>query len=282
MDKGHMDLKLAKRLIDENLVYLDSIGLTGLGETLLYPHIVELVDYIRARNRGVHIFISTNAQQPNAPELVDAVADKIDSLQISIDGIGEAFEKVRRNSDWEKYLANVRQIAKVARGRRAQLKYNMVVLEENHHQMADVVRLAAELGIPEVYFNTFNLVANDRDTSYYRFYYTDAFKRAVAEAADVAKSKGVVVGFDDITSERSFAKCPFPWNHFYITWDGFLVPCCAKPFPKELAFGKVSERGILACVNDPEFQKFREMARRAATPDFCVRCHVVTPASSAP
>src|SRR5512136_508817 len=58
MAKGHMDLAQAKRFLDENLVYLDSIGLTGLGETLLYPHLVELVDYIRSRNRGVYIFIS--------------------------------------------------------------------------------------------------------------------------------------------------------------------------------------------------------------------------------
>jgi MoaA/NifB/PqqE/SkfB family radical SAM enzyme len=276
MDKGHMGLESAKRLIDQNLVYLDSIGLTGLGETLLYPHIIELVDYIRARNKGVHIFISTNAQQPNAPEIVSAIADKIDSLQISIDGIGDVSEKVRRNSDWEKYLANLLEIAKVTRGRRVRLKFNMVVLEENHHQMVEVVRLAEELGIPEVYFNTVNLVANDWDASYYGFYHGDAFKRAIAGAVGAAKSRGIVAGFDDVTSERSFSKCPFPWNHFYITWDGFLVPCCAKPFPKEKHFGNVFEAGLVNCVNAEGFMRFRDLSNRGTTPEFCLRCHVVT------
>jgi MoaA/NifB/PqqE/SkfB family radical SAM enzyme len=276
MDKGHMDLAGAKRLIDENHVYLDSIGLTGLGETLLYPHLVELVGHIRAWNKGIYIFISTNAQQPNAPELVDAIADKIDSLQISIDGIGTVFEQVRVNSNWDKYLANVREIARVACGRRARLKFNMVVLKDNYHQMADVVRLAAELGIPEVYFNTINLVANDWDTSYYGFYHTGDFKRAVAEAAKLAKGLGIAAGFDDITTERIFTKCPFPWNHFYITWDGFLVPCCAKPFPKEQHFGNVFESGLLGCVNSDDFKEFRQLARGNATPGFCFRCHIVT------
>jgi MoaA/NifB/PqqE/SkfB family radical SAM enzyme len=276
MDKGHMDLALAKRLVDENHVYLDSIGLTGLGETLLYPHLIELVGHIRAKNKGIYIFISTNAQQPNAPELAAALADRIDSLQISIDGIGEAFEKVRVNSNWDKYLANVREIARVTRGRRSRLKFNMVVLKDNFHQMADVVRLAAELGIPEVYFNTINLVANDWDTSYYGLYHTADFKRAVEEAVSLAKSKGIAAGSDDITSARSFAKCPFPWNHFYITWDGFLVPCCAKPFPREQHFGNVFESGLLACVNSEDFQEFRQLARQNATPGFCFRCHVVT------
>ena len=276
MDKGHMDLADAKRLVDENHVYLDSIGLTGLGETLLYPHLVELVDHIRLRNQGVHVFISTNAQQSNAPELVEAMADKVDSLQISIDGTGAAFEEVRVNSNWEKYVANVREIARIARGRRARLKFNMVVLKANCHQLRDVVCLAAELGIPEVYFNTMNLVANDWDTSYYDFYRTDAYTRAVGEAIALARSKGIAAGFDDMSSERTFSRCPFPWNHFYITWDGFLVPCCAKPFPKEQHFGNVFEVGLIGCVNADGFKAFREMSKRGVTPDFCLRCHVVT------
>lgn len=276
MDKGHMDLEAAKRLIDENHVYLDSIGLTGLGETLLYPHLVALVDYIRDRNRGVHIFISTNAQQPDAPRQVDAIAAKIDALQISIDGCGEVFEKVRRNSNWEKYIANVREMARVAKGRRATPKFNMVVLKDNYHQMPDVVRLAKGLGIREVYFNTMNLVANDWDTSYYAFYRSPEYQRVVRETRDVARREGVAVGFDDITTPRSFRLCPFPWNHFYITWDGFLVPCCAKPFPKEKHFGSVFRAGLMACLNSEGFAAFRKLAREGVTPEFCLRCHMVT------
>jgi MoaA/NifB/PqqE/SkfB family radical SAM enzyme len=276
MDKGHMDLEAAKAIIDRNHVYLDSIGLTGLGETLLYPHLVELVDHIRRRNRGVHLFISTNAQQPDAPVIADRIADKIDSLQISIDGCGEIAERVRRNSHWDKYLANVKEIAGLARGRRARLKFNMVVLKDNYRQMAEVVKLAGELGVPEVYFNTFNLVANDLDISYYAFYHTPEFRRALDEARNAGDREGVIVGFDDITSPRSFSNCPFPWNHFYVTWDGFLVPCCAKPFPKVKQFGNVSKSGLVECVNALEFQQFREMSKRGVTPEFCLRCHVVT------
>jgi len=276
MDKGHVDLAAAKRLVDQAQVYLDSIGLTGLGETLLYPHLVELVEHIRLRNRGVHIFISTNAQQADAPAIVGRIADKIDSLQISIDGIGEVFEAVRKNSRWDAYLANLTEIARLARGRRARVKLNMVVLRDNYHQMADVVRLARSLGIPEVYFNTFNLVANDLDVSYYGFYHTAEYRAAVREAAGVAEAEGVLAGFDDITSGRSFANCPFPWNHFYVTWDGFLVPCCAKPFPKVLHFGNVFESALRACVNARGFQAMRDMSRRGITPEFCSRCHVVT------
>ena len=276
MAKGHMDLASAKRVVDASHVYLDSIGLTGLGETLLYPHLIELVDHIRGRNRGIHIFISTNAQQPEAPRIVDAMAGKIDALQISIDGCGEVFEQVRRNSNWEKYVANIKEIARLTGGRRARVKFNMVVLEANYHQMADVIRLAKSLGVPEVYFNTMNLVANDWDVSYYGFYRSDDFRQALREAKTLGEKEGIIVGFDDITSPRSFRNCPFPWNHFYVTWDGFLVPCCAKPFPKEKHFGNVFESGLIDCINAPEFLKFRRLSNEGTTPEFCRRCHIVT------
>jgi len=276
MDKGHMDLEAARELIDKNHVYLDSIGLTGLGETLLYPHLVELLDHIRKRNKGIHVFISTNAQQPDAPAVVDAIADKIDALQISIDGSGEVFEKIRRNSSWDKYLANVKEIVRITRGRRARVKFNMVVLKENYYQMAEVVRLAKSLGIPEVHFNTVNLVSNDWDTSYYDFYHSPEFRQALSDAGAAGRTGGVLMGFDDTTAPRCFSICPFPWNHFYITWDGYLVPCCAKPFPKEKQFGNVFRAGLMPCVNANGFIQFREMSRRGETPEFCLRCHMVT------
>jgi MoaA/NifB/PqqE/SkfB family radical SAM enzyme len=276
MDKGHMDLDAARKLIDENNVYLDSIGLTGLGETLLYPHLIELVDHIRKQNRGIHIFISTNAQQPDAPAIVDAIADKIDALQISVDGCGEVFESIRVNSSWEKYLANVKQIVRITKGRRARVKFNMVVLKENYYQMAEVVRLTKALGISEVRFNTVNLVANDWDVSYYDFFHSPEFRQALADAAAAARAEGVLMKLDDTSSPRGFGICPFPWNHFYITWDGYLVPCCAKPFPKEKQFGNVFRAGLMTCVNANGFLQFRATSKRGETPEFCLRCHMVT------
>ena len=61
MDKGNMSLQSAKEIIDEVWPYLDSIGLTGMGETFLYKEIGEIVNYIKNRNKGIIISVSTNA-----------------------------------------------------------------------------------------------------------------------------------------------------------------------------------------------------------------------------
>ncbi len=275
MDKGHMDLGSFKKLIDEAHVYLDRIGLTGLGETLLYPHLKEALRYIRSKNQGIVIFVSTNAYQANAPELVEAIADDIDTLQISLDGIGSVFESIRKKSDYNKYYANLEAISELVRGRGAAVKCNMVVFKQNYEQMPDVIRLAKRLGIREVYFNIFNLVANAFGLALYDFYKTDAFRQRLAETKRLADELGIYLGHNEFDAPKGFAHCGYPWDDFYITWDGYSVPCCAKPFPKELNFGNVFEDGLAAVINSKAYQEFRRMSRDNHTPVFCERCYKV-------
>jgi len=275
MDKGHMKFEQFKKLIDENHVYLDRIGLTGLGETLLYPHIIEAVRYIRAKNKGISVFISTNAYQANAAQIVAQIADDIDTLQISLDGIGSVFEGIRLKSNYNKYYNNLKAIVKHGRGRRMTVKFNMVVFKQNYHQMSEVVNLASQLGVQEIYFNTFNLVANDFDLSLYDFYNEEIFRDEFKKSCNMADKLGIYVAYHELDEQKGFKYCAYPWDDFYISWDGFSVPCCAKPFPKEKNFGNVFQIGLHAAINNIEFQKFRQLANQNITPDFCHRCHKI-------
>ena len=68
MDRGFMPPQRAKSIIDQLLPRLDSIGLTGMGETFLYPHLLEIARYIRQKKPAVVISLSTNAQVPRFVE----------------------------------------------------------------------------------------------------------------------------------------------------------------------------------------------------------------------
>ena len=95
MDKGNIQLDQAKKIIDELWPYLDSVGLTGMGETFLFKEIEELVHYIKSKNKGIIISISTNAVLPNFIEKASSVIRKIDTIQISIDGLNKVYENIR-------------------------------------------------------------------------------------------------------------------------------------------------------------------------------------------
>ena len=61
MDIGFMPLDNAKNIQDQMIPYLDSIGLTGLGETMMYPHLLDVLKHIKKRKPSIVTTVSTNA-----------------------------------------------------------------------------------------------------------------------------------------------------------------------------------------------------------------------------
>jgi len=275
MARGNMKLELVKKFIDDNHIYIDKLGLTGLGEPFIYPYLEDLLNYIRIKNKGIIIFISTNASLPNSIEILEKIKAHFNTLQVSIDGTGEVFEEIRKNSDFNFFLNNLKNIMEISRRGKFDVKLNMVVFDKNFKQMKDVVSIANDFGIDEIYFNTINLVANDWDLKHYELYHTQEFKEELNASFLLAKKYNINLIFPKMEMMKSFSNCPYPWNNFYISWDGYLVACCAKPFPKELNFGNVFDSGFMNCLNTIDFQKFREMSIKGISPGFCKRCHYI-------
>lgn len=277
MDKGNMDIAEAFKIIDETWPYLDSIGLTGMGEPFLYAEIEKIVDYIHAKNKGIIISLSTNAQLPDFLERIKPLINKVDTVQVSIDGLGDVYESIRKNARFERLDDNLHQLAAICKGTRTDLMLNMVVTRENYSQMPDLVAYAADTGIRYVDFTLFNLAAvTNIDTSYYALYHTPDFLQTVKNLDMVAaRYKNVTVTNKNFATENGFRKCPFPWTHFYVCWNGFVVPCCAKPFPKEMHFGNAFHQGLMPVLNSKGFRKFRELWFANKTPDFCQKCHFI-------
>jgi radical SAM protein with 4Fe4S-binding SPASM domain len=274
MSQGSMDFDSLKKIIDECYPYLDSIGLTGLGETFLYNHIVEAVDYIKNKNKGIIISCSINAHLKNSAEIAGKLINKVDTIQISIDGIGDVYNKVRINADYDFFIDKVKQISELSRNSTTDLMFNMVVLKDNFHQMSEIVNLANDLDIKYLNVVPMNLVSiTDIDKSYYEFYGSKEFKREFERAKQTAqKYPSFEFTSYDFNARSHFHNCRFVWNYFYISWDGFLPPCCAKPFPKELNFGNVFENGLLTSLNSLKYQEFRKLWYQDRSPQFCNNC----------
>jgi radical SAM protein with 4Fe4S-binding SPASM domain len=60
-----------------------------------------------------------------------------------------------------------------------------------------------------------------------------------------------------------------------LCWNGFITPCCAKPFPKELNFGNVFEDNVMNVLNSKGFRDFRDLWFKNITPGFCYKCHFI-------
>jgi len=242
MDKGNMSVIQAKKIIDEVWPYLDSIGLTGMGETFIYSEIEEIVDYIKQKNKGIIISVSTNAMLPNFIEIVSKLINKIDTIQISIDGLGSVYESIRRKASFVTLDNNLKKLSGMCKDSDTTLMLNMVVVKES---------------------------------SYYDFYQSAEFKNTTLKLDEESgKAHNVTTNYN-FAPDKGFQKCPFPWSHFYICWNGYITPCCAKPFPKELNFGNVFDNKLINILNGEDYKQFRQLWFENKTPDFCQKCNFV-------
>ena len=272
-----MSLESVKKIIDELWPYLDSIGLTGMGETFLYKEINEIVNYIKKKNKGIIISVSTNAVLPNFIEKVTDLIGKIDTIQVSIDGLEDIYENIRKKSNFKVLDKNLRILSKITKDTGTDVMLNMVVTKENYKQMPLLIKYAKEIKIEYMDFTLFNLVSvTDIEQSYYAFYKSVDFQKTIEELEKtINDTPEVLVTERNFRTDNSFKKCPFPWTHFYISWDGYVPPCCAKPFPKELNFGNVFNSMIIDIFNSNKYREFRTLWFRNTPPVFCNKCHFI-------
>lgn len=284
MAKGMMDFEKAKEVIDELYPYLDSIGLTGMGETFMFKRIEEIVDYIKAKKTGIIISISTNAVLPNFIEKARPVIGKIDTIQISIDGMDEVYNAIRLKSDFKILDSNIQVLTELCKGTTTELMLNMVVTKENYKHMPRLVNYAAKVGIKYLDFSLFNLAAvTGHSLAYYDFYESKEFLAVVKETdMEIEKTKDVLLTTKLFQMASSFKKCSFPWSHFYVSQDGYVPPCCAKPFPKEHSLGDAFGSSLMDVLNGENLIAWREMWYQDKTPDFCSNCNLVVGTESYP
>lgn len=277
MDKGYIKLDEAKKVVDELWPYLDSIGLTGMGETFLYKDINAIVDYIKTKNKGIIISLSTNAMIPNFLEQVKNVIGKVDTIQVSIDGLNDVYESIRLNASFNVLDTNLKQLVKLCQLTDTAIMLNMVVTKENYHQMHSMVEYAEEIGIQYLNFTLFNLGSvTNVDSDYYMFYASKEFLNEYNKVENTRKKlKEIEITNWDFKSKNEFKKCVFPWTHFYICWNGYVTPCCSKPFPKEMNFGNVFDVTVMNVLNGKSFREFRKLWFKNQTPEFCEKCHFI-------
>ncbi len=277
MDVGFMPLEKARLIVDEIYPYLDSIGLTGLGETFLYPHLLEIVKYIKSKKKSIIITISTNAHFKDYKERVEPVLPYIDNIQFSIDGIGDIYNTIRKGASFEEVTDNIRFT--MEKGKDTTFMMNCVVIPENYFQMTEVAEYARKMNIEYVNFNKASIAANPKASrAYYDFFKTGDYLEALENVRNYAHEhqEMEITGIEVCDDHGTFHDCIFPWEYPYITWDGFYVPCCGKPFPKLLNFGNVFENGVMNVLNGKKAQAFRKLWQKNTPPTFCHNCQLTT------
>ena len=165
-------------------------------------------------------------------------------------------------------------------------------LKETIDELPAFVRVAAEIGVKEVYLQ--RLVFFDRDAvglarpDQALFERMDREEAQALDAAEaLAKSLGLTFSASGAASEPglSLAKkrddspwslCRRPWTVMYFTANGRALPCCIAPFSQHgyenYTLGDATQETLREIWNGPRYQSFREGLLSDQPPQACANC----------
>jgi len=170
-------------------------------------------------------------------------------------------------------------------------------MRENIRELPDLVRLAAHMGVTEVYvqrmvypldatqppglFGPGHALFDDFDQV------ADA---AIAEAEAVGREQGVTLRASGATDPRRslqagqapdprpWSACLRPWTTAYVTANGNCLPCCISPFATSdydsLKMGNLFERDFAQIWNDERYEQWRLQLLSDQPPSPCAGCGV--------
>ena len=296
--RRRMPVELIRRVLEESRgTGLREIIPSTMGEPLLYAHFEEIVEL--CREHGVLLNLTTNGTFPRlgAREWAEKVVPVTSDVKISWNGATKAtHEAIMVGTQWERVLENVRTFIEVrdahaaSGGHRCRVTFQLTFLDSNVHELADIVRLAAELGVDRVkghhlwaHFDEIKDLSMRRsEASVARW--NEAVAAAEASAERHRLPNGAKVFLENIfplseDATRDLAPggaCPFLGQEAWVSAEGRFNPCCAPDSERRSlgAFGDLNQVGIRKVW---EGDAYRRLVASYPSRTLCLSCNMRKP-----
>jgi radical SAM protein with 4Fe4S-binding SPASM domain len=258
---GMMSEDLFKRTIDELHETLMYLIFYFQGEPYLHPQFTELVKY--AAQRGIYTATSTNAHYLNDTNARKTVESGLDRLIISIDGTTQdTYEQYRVGGKLSKVIEGTKQVIawkKRLGSSTPHVVFQFLVVRPNEHQIEEVKRLAATLGVDEVGLKTAQIYDYERGSPLIPT--LDRYARYAQQADGTYRIKNKLLDH-----------CWKMWHSCVITWDGLVVPCC---FDKDAHYrlGDLKSSSFEQMWHSQAYKQFRaSLIKSRSEIEMCKNC----------
>jgi MoaA/NifB/PqqE/SkfB family radical SAM enzyme len=286
--------------IAEQFPRMRRASLHGIGEPLLNRELPRIIGYLKGRD--VEVVINSNGTLLTAAWQRDLIGSGLDEYRCSIDGATpETYARIRGADVLPKLEEGLRGLVamKQALGAaRPHVSIWCVGSRENLAEMPQLVRLAAALGVTEVYLQRLTYFAQEpaaqyglaRDDLAIFGQHAAQEEAIIAECEALSAELGIdfrAAGARDPRHSLAAARppddtpwqaCMRPWTTAYVTANGNCLPCCISPFATSdygsLILGNLFERPFAAIWNDHCYRTFRCDLLSAAPHKACASCGV--------
>ena len=280
--------------------HLQRALLHGIGEPLLNPNLPEIIRYLKGRE--VEVIINSNGTLLTEKWQRNLIESGLDQYRCSIDAASEASYARIRGVDWlprlKKGLEGLVKTKQRLGSTSPRISIWCVATRENLLELPDLVRMAAELGVTEVYMQRMVYFAGQPDQQYGMARAAlaifgedeDAEANTIQECTKLSAKLGIkflASGGRDAKNSLAAARpadlnpwqaCLRPWTTAYVTVNGNCLPCCIAPFATNdyasLILGNLFERPFDEIWNAPPYQEFRAKLLSKSPHPACEHCGV--------
>jgi MoaA/NifB/PqqE/SkfB family radical SAM enzyme len=206
-----------------------SIDFTGGGEPLLQPQLPEWI--AAAKAAGCETGFLSNGLLLKRDKLQQIFHAGVDWICISMDGAdAETYEKIRIGSNFKRVCENVAQIAEMRTGSLPKTMINFVLMALNFHQIEDIVRLTARLGVDQINFKQCDVIRGSSGMGHGLFGAEETreisrLKKRLAKARRLAKKLNIMSTASPFTPEEQAVCDQDPRDSLFIRYDGLVAPC---------------------------------------------------------
>lgn len=221
----HMTFEEFKHILD-NVKPKMGISFIGLGEPLLNPEFEKMLK--EAKKRGLGINFVTNGVLLTEKWSEKIIRYGVNKLSISFDGATkETYEKIRRNSNFEKVKKHIKQLCELKKTMNSDLPHirmDNVLMTSNIEELPDIVKLAGELGADSL--NTLHPQALTPEIAKEHIHNMsiDRVKNIYNKAKVQSFESKVNLALRTITPKADF--CYTPWINPYVDVNGDIYACC--------------------------------------------------------
>lgn len=223
---GVMDFDLFKKIIDEaEEIGIGAITLASRGEPTLHKEFDKMLDYIGEKENIFEIKINTNATFLSEKFCHSIFRNKVTQVVISADHYQkEEYERLRKNSNFEKILKNVDRLFEIRK------KYKDQITE---------IRVSG--------------IDNDKDLN------REKFRNFWIKRSDHVTASFPLERWDTYNNNKNEDindPCENLWDRMYIWFDGKVNPCDAD-YKSFLSFGNINESSIKKIWNNQIIESLR-------------------------
>ena len=295
-----MPIEMIERVIAEAAPRgLREVIPSTMGEPLLYKDFDRILEL--CREHKVRLNLTTNGTFPGrgARAWAEAIVPVTSDVKISWNGATAAtHEAIMLGARWEKVLANVRGFIAVRDahavdgGNRCRVTFQLTFLESNVAELADIVRLAIDLGVdrvkghhPWAHFREIKDLSMRRSReSILRWNEAVAAAQAVAAQRTLPSGARILLEnifpFDPDAAHHDLAPggpCPFLGQEAWVSAQGRFDPCCAPDAQRRTLgdFGDLHRQGLLEIWQS---DAYRGLVAGYRTRALCMGCNMRKPA----